>query len=77
MSLAGNEGKAVKNMIPPSVELKIYYMLYIVHKFYLLLPVWVAILTIWLVLDLFCFHHLVALSYSGKVTEAFSFTPRG
>jgi len=25
-------------------------------------------------LDLFCFHRLVALSYSGKVTEAFPFT---
>jgi len=30
---------AVKNVIPPKLELKIYYMLYFVHKLYLLLPV--------------------------------------
>jgi len=74
MSLAGNVGVAVKNVFPPCVELKILYMLYIVHKLYLLLPVLAAILVIWLVLDLLCFHHL---SYSGKVTEAFPFTPSG
>jgi len=34
-------------------------------------------LAVWLVLDLFCYHHLVALSYSGKAIEAFSFTPTG
>jgi len=77
MSLARNVGVAVKNVFPPSVELKINYMLYIVHKLYLLLPVLTTILAIWLVLDLFCFHHLIALLYSGKVTEAFPFTPSG
>jgi len=30
------------------------------------LPVLTAILAIWWALDLFCFHHLVALSYSGS-----------
>jgi len=32
MSLAGNVDLAIKIMFQPSVELKIYYMLYIVHK---------------------------------------------
>jgi len=39
MSLAGNVGVAVKNVFPRSVELKIYYMLCIIHKLYLLLQV--------------------------------------
>ena len=34
-------------------------------------------LVIWWVLDLFCFRHLIALSYSGKVTKAFPLTPCG
>jgi len=37
MSLTGNEGVAVKNGFPSRGELKIYYMLYTVHKLYLLL----------------------------------------
>jgi len=39
MSLAGNVGVAAKNVFPPSVELKIYYMLCSFQKLYLLLPV--------------------------------------
>jgi len=31
MSLAGNVGVAVKHVFPPSVELKIYHILYFVH----------------------------------------------
>jgi len=77
MSLAGNVGVAVKNVFLPSVELKVYYMLYIVHKLYLLLPVLGRHLAFKLELVLFCFHHLVALPYSGKVTETFPFTPSG
>jgi len=73
MFLAENVGVAVNNVFPSSVELKIYYMLYIVHKLYLLLPV----LSRQLVLYLFCFHHLTAISSSGKVTEAFQFTLSG
>jgi len=38
MFSVGNLGVAVKNVFPSSVELKIYYMLYIIHKLYLLLP---------------------------------------
>jgi len=34
MSLAANVGVAVENVFPPSVELKIYYMLHFVHKYY-------------------------------------------
>jgi len=52
-------------------------MLYAVHKLYLLRPVLIALLAIWRVLDLLCCHHLVALSYSRKVTKAFSLTPSG
>jgi len=74
MSLAGNVGIAVKNVFPPSEE----YTLYIVHKIYILLLVFSRhfghLVDAGLVL-LDCFHHLVALSYSGKFTEAFSLTP--
>jgi len=45
-------------------------ILYIVHKLYLAYY-------FWLVLDLFCFHNLVALSYSVKVAEEFPFIPSG
>jgi len=38
---------------------------------------WAAILAIWLAIDLFYFHYLVALSYSGKVTEVFPLIPSG
>jgi len=34
-----------------------------------------ASLAMWFVLDLFCFHRLVALSFSGKLFAAFPFTP--
>jgi len=48
MSLAENVGVVVKNMLPPSVELKIYYTLYIVHMLYYYFRFWAAILAIWL-----------------------------
>ena len=70
-------GVAVGIVFLTSVELKIYCMLYPVHKLYLLLPVLATILDIWWLLDLLCFHHLVALSNIGKVTKAFLLTPSG
>jgi len=63
----------IGSLLPTSVELKIN-MLYAVRKLYLLLPVWAAILAIWWVLHLLCFHYLVDLSYSGNVTKAFPST---
>jgi len=58
-----------------SVELKIYNMLYVVHKLYLLLPVLsrhFGLVGVRLVLFPY---HPVALSYSGIGTEVFPFTP--
>ena len=54
-------------------------MLYAVHKFILVHTTsgFELSLVIWWVLDLFCFRHLLALSYSGKVTKAFPLTPSG
>jgi hypothetical protein len=71
-------GIAVLQFVPSySVELKIYarYMPFtsFIHYF----RFWAAILVIWWVLDLFWFHHLVALPYVGKVTKACPVTPNG
>jgi len=52
-------------------------MLYIVHKFYLLLSVVSRYFGHLVGARLVLFHHLVALSYSRIVTAAFPFTPSG
>jgi len=66
MSLAGNVGVAVKNVFPSSVELKIYYMLHIVHKLYLLLSVLSFHFGHLVCARLVLFPSAFSLSYSGK-----------
>jgi len=77
MYLAGNMGTAVKNVLPLSVELRIYYMHYIVRKLYLLLPVLSRHFGHLVGARLVLFSSSCSLPYSGKVNEAFPFTPSG
>ena len=72
-----NYGWSCWNFVPYnySEELKLYCMLYAVHKLCLIHPVLSRHNGYLVGLGLFCFRHLVVLSYLEKVTEAFPLIP--
>jgi len=75
ISVVESMGVAVGILFPTSVDLKIFYILYAVHKLSLLLPVLNRHIFHLVGDRLLYFHHLVALSYLGKATKAFSHSP--
>jgi len=70
-------GVAVRNSFLASLEHEINnvfnFLTVFIYNFRLL----AAILTNWLVVNLFCTYDLTALPYLGQVTEAFPLTPSG
>jgi len=72
-------GVSIGFLFRNSVELKIYCVLYAIHKSSVLSTFgWSHLIGHLVVaIDLCCFHRLVAVSYSVKVTREFPLTPSG
>ena len=77
MFVAYNVGVGAGSLLPISVQSKITCMHTRLTSFVHYFRFGAAILVIGWVLHFFCLYHLVALSFSGKVTKAFPLTPTG